>query len=96
MKFTKRLRRSSVLLLAGLGCLLTISAPERIPVASATATAQGQVDAAGVYNVRAFGATGDGKTIDTAAINKAIDAAAAAGGGTVRFPAGNSCRLSIT
>jgi polygalacturonase len=95
MKFTKRLRRSSVLLLVGLGCLLTICAPERIPVASATAAAQGQVDAAGVYNVRAFGATGDGKTIDTAAINKAIEAAAAAGGGTVRFPAGNYLSVSI-
>ena len=35
------------------------------------------------YNVRKFGATGDGKTLDHEAINKAIDAAAAAGGGTV-------------
>jgi len=40
------------------------------------------------YDVRTFGATGDGKTLDTAAINKAIDAAAAAGGGVVRLPAG--------
>ena len=42
----------------------------------------------GVYDVRGFGAKGDGKTIDTPAINKAIEAAAAAGGGTVNFPAG--------
>src|SRR5262245_64945321 len=36
----------------------------------------------GRFAVRAFGAAGDGKTIDTDAINKAIDAAAKAGGGT--------------
>jgi len=41
-----------------------------------------------VYNVRKFGATGDGKTLDNGAINKAIDAAAEAGGGTVLVPAG--------
>ena len=50
---------------------------------------------ANVYNIRTFGAKGDGKTIDTPAINKAIDAAAAAGGGTVFFPAGNYLSVSI-
>ena len=48
-----------------------------------------------VYNVKTFGATGDGKTVDTPAINKTIDAAAAAGGGTVYFPAGNYLSVSI-
>lgn len=48
-----------------------------------------------VYSVKAFGATGDGTTLDTPAINKAIDAAAAAGGGTVHFPAGNYLATSI-
>src|SRR5438309_1427149 len=48
-----------------------------------------------VHDVRAFGATGDGKTIDTPAINKAIEAVAAAGGGTVHFPAGNYLCYSI-
>jgi len=52
-------------------------------------------DDAGVYNVKSFGAKGDGKTLDTPAINKAIDAAAAAGGGTVRIPAGNYLSVSI-
>ena len=47
------------------------------------------------FDVRAFGATGDGKTVDSPAINKAIEAAAAAGGGTVVFPRGNYVSFSI-
>ncbi|MGA1983784.1 MAG: glycosyl hydrolase family 28-related protein [Acidobacteriaceae bacterium] len=47
------------------------------------------------FDVRAFGATGDGKTVDSPAINKAIEAAAAAGGGTVVFPAGSYISFSI-
>ncbi|HET8654285.1 MAG TPA: glycosyl hydrolase family 28-related protein, partial [Longimicrobiaceae bacterium] len=41
-----------------------------------------------VFDVRSYGARGDGKTLDTDAINRAITAASAAGGGTVYFPAG--------
>jgi polygalacturonase len=40
------------------------------------------------FNVRAFGAVADGKALDTSAVNRTIAAAAAAGGGTVHFPAG--------
>ena len=40
------------------------------------------------FDVRSFGAAADGKTIDTPAVNQAISAAAAAGGGIVRFGAG--------
>ena len=40
------------------------------------------------YDIRDQGAKGDGQTLVTAAIQKAIDAAASAGGGTVYFPAG--------
>ena len=50
---------------------------------------------AGVFDVKTFGAKGDGKTPDRDAIHKAIDAAAAAGGGTVYFPAGTYVTGSI-
>jgi hypothetical protein len=50
---------------------------------------------AATFNVRDYGAAGDGKTLDTPAINKAIEAAAAAGGGTVVFPAGTYVSGSI-
>ena len=40
------------------------------------------------FSINKFGAKGDGKTMDTAAINKAIDACENAGGGTVYFPPG--------
>ncbi|WP_335944278.1 putative Ig domain-containing protein [Pseudomonas sp. G166] len=41
-----------------------------------------------IFNVQDFGAKGDGITDDTAAIQSAIDAAAAAGGGQVYMPTG--------
>ena len=48
-----------------------------------------------VYDVRDYGAVGDGKAVDSPAINKAIDAAAAVGGGTVHLPAGQYLGFSI-
>lgn len=43
----------------------------------------------GLWNVRWFGAKGDGATNDRDAIHQATQAAKAAGGGTVLFPAGS-------
>ena len=42
----------------------------------------------GPYNVRDFGAVGDGETKDTAAFQRALDACAVNGGGDVIVPAG--------
>lgn len=48
-----------------------------------------------VFDVREYGAKGDGKSVDTPAINHAIEAAAGAGGGTVVFPVGTYLCYSI-
>src|SRR5689334_14076002 len=60
-----------------------------------TATAKGAgssadtMSGARVYNVRDFGAKGDGATLDTAAVQAAIDACNRDQGGIVLVPAGN-------
>nr|WP_281281231.1 glycoside hydrolase family 28 protein [Pontiella desulfatans] len=41
-----------------------------------------------IFNVITFGAVGDGETLNTIALQAAIDACTQAGGGTVRVPAG--------
>lgn len=48
-----------------------------------------------IFDITKYGAVGDGNTLNSAAINKAIDAANAAGGGTVYFPAGTWLSGSI-
>ena len=48
------------------------------------------------FDVSAFGAKGDGFTKDTAAFQKALDAAASGGGGTVVVPEGSYVIGSIT
>ena len=49
----------------------------------------------GWFNIRQYGATGDGTSIDSPAINRAIEAASSTGGGTVYFPAGTYASYSI-
>ncbi len=49
-----------------------------------------------LFNVRDFGAVGDGVKLDTASINKAIDACSKAGGGTVYVPAGTYLTGTVT
>ncbi len=48
-----------------------------------------------VFNVKNYGALGDGKNMDSKAINLAIEAADKVGGGTVYIPAGNYWSGSI-
>ncbi len=51
---------------------------------------------ASVFDVKAFGATGNGHTLDTPAIQKAIEACATAGGGVVYFPTGRFLTGTLT
>src|SRR5436190_16082019 len=89
----KRAAASPMLWLAILGAiaLVVVSVwswlgPAANPAATARPVALG---APTVLNVKSFGATGNGTTNDTGAINRAIAAAnKASGGGVVEFPAG--------
>lgn len=60
----------------------------RLAVFLAVALCAPAIATASPYDVREFGAMGDGKTVNTSAIQAAIDAAHAAGGGTVLVAAG--------
>jgi hypothetical protein len=57
-------------------------------VAVSVPAATGGVSSSRVFNIREFGAAGDRTTLDTPAIQKAIEACATAGGGQVLFPPG--------
>jgi polygalacturonase len=77
--------RREFLKLAGIA---TLVAPEMLSRGARAAIAPLLGAGAGtVFDVRSFGAVGDGKTIDSPAINRAIEAAGVRGG-TVYVPAG--------
>jgi len=86
--------RRELLKFGGMG--LAAAAAAATPSAFAAPRSSAAAFPAGaIFDIRAFGAVGDGKTVDSPAINKAIEAAAAAGGGTVYFPAGTWLCFSI-
>ncbi|CAG6392139.1 glycosyl hydrolase family 28 protein [Streptomyces cocklensis] len=65
------------------------SSAHAAPSAAAPSARTTVTPAVSVFDVRSYGATGDGSTDDSPAVNKAITAANSAGGGIVEFPSGN-------
>lgn len=85
--------------LASLAATGVVALGNRRPVLAATTTGTFWDQGGAVFNVRAYGATGNGSTDDTAAISATISAAQNAGGGIVYLPQGNylvSGQLSVT
>jgi polygalacturonase len=85
--------RRDLLRTGGIG--LAAAIPVISSAAAGAADAPVESPTLGVFDVRKYGATGNGKTLDTKAVNNAIEAAAAVGGGVVLFPAGSYLCFSI-
>ena len=85
--------RRELLRFGGMG--LAAAATAAVPAAYAAPRSSSSPATPNIFDIRTYGAVGDGKTVDSTAINKAIEAAAAAGGGTVFFPAGTWLSFSI-
>ena len=90
MRFGEKLWATRVVLAVASLCGLVLAGFVTSSPALALAAPAGPAAAQRpVFNVMDYGATGNGTTNDTPAINQAITAANAAGGGIVEFPAGS-------
>src|ERR1700742_223443 len=87
--------RRDFLKLAGGGLAAATTSTILVPGAHAVPAPVPGAGTSYVFNAKIYGATGDGTTIDSPAINKAIEAASAAGGGTVLLPSGTYLCYSI-
>lgn len=77
------------MLVAAVGALLWLDSVELIQAAEHGS------EGTHTFNVLDQGAIGNGMSLDTAAINRAIETCARAGGGVVRLPAGRYCSGTI-
>lgn len=71
--------------LAGAGALGVLGGSR---LATAQRQAQGSASGSGIFDIRKFGASGEGRRSDARPLQNAIDACAREGGGTVLLPAG--------
>ena len=87
--------RREFLKLMGMGTAGVAVATVAVPGAHAQVAPLPDPEGNKTFDVKTYGAKGDGTTIDTPAINKAIDAVNASGGGIVRFSPGTYACYSI-
>jgi len=77
------------------GALSTTAIAAAAAQVASAAPASSTAPGARTYDVREYGAKGDGATLDTTAIQSAIDACAKDKGGTVLIPAGDFVVVTI-
>jgi polygalacturonase len=95
-RMSELLNRRDTLRFGGIGAAGVLPLAAASPAGATTRSGTRRGNHQGpAFDVTRYGARGDGRTIDSPAINRAIDAAAKAGGGTVVFPAGTYASYSV-
>jgi polygalacturonase len=87
--------RRKILKLAGAGMAWAATGVFTAADAYAQQAATSENEGAKTFDVKAYGAKGDGKSLDTVFINRAVETASGSGGGTIQFPAGIYLSYSI-
>lgn len=91
----RTLRRTGIIFSGTAAVLIALAGHASLITPLAQGPAKAGSTGVFAFNIRSYGAKGDGKALDSPAINKAIEAAAAKGGGTVFFPAGTYRSFSV-